>query len=524
MRGDGAKSGYLFVNSLPPQMAVPAMPPIEHYGPAMARFALGAMRRAAPLNPAAPRIVMYLSPWYRQAAAWFAVGFGIAMAARAGTQVEFLINDLPYPSIHPFELNEIAALDAFCREFEAMFPARRLSSFCAPVDASRRAVIDGVVAEALRLDVRHRTGAGTLNRAQAASFPLSARTPLTHIAQACDAFLAAERPDVLFCPGGAANGSYAVRRLAEIHGIRFASADSNFNVLILAGHGIAGHIVENAETVKHIQTLPASIRDEACARGYRTLDAKIQAASTTQLPPCDLLMPLGYDWDTSALGIATLYESQDDWVRETIDYVSRVHPDARIVLRQHPQEVEHPSFENSALFTELERRNLSNLNLMRAQDRIPVYGLLEKAKACVACQSTVALEAQMRGVPTVSMRETYYVVAGAITRPPTREAYFKWLDEKLRGDRDNVPQSIRDTAALSYFVLTNCVDAPTRFNPIASELWNWLHTDPVADLASDGVGDLIRCVVADVPLATLRGRRLLGLPALPESLRDPLAM
>jgi hypothetical protein len=489
----------------------------------MARFALGAMRRAAPLNPDAPRIVMYLTPWYRQAAAWFAVGFGVAIAARAGARVEFLINDLPYPAIHPFELNEVAALDAFCREFEAMFPARRLSSFCAPVDPSRQAVIDATVAEALRLDVRHRTGAGTLDRGHAASFPATARTPLTHIVAACDAFLATERPDVLFCPGGAANGSYAVRRLAELHGVRFASADSNFNVLILAGHSIAGQVIENAETVKHILTLPGAIGDEARARGYRTLEAKAQSASAWPLPPCDLLMPLGYDWDTSALGIATLYETQDEWVRETIAYVTRVHPASHIVIRQHPQEVDFPSFENSALFDALGQRRIPNLNLMRAQERIPVYGLLQKAKACVACQSTVALEAQMRGVPTVSMRDTYYVVAGAITRPPTREAYFNWLDEKLRADRNVVSQDARDMAALSYFVLTSCVDEPTRFNPIASELWAWLHANPVADLGSDSVADLIRCIVADVPLATLRGRRMLGLGPLPEGILDPVA-
>src|SRR5262249_34984611 len=91
-----------------PSLPTPPMPPVEQYGPAMSRLALTALRSAVPPNPNTPRIIVYLMPWYRQGAAWFSVGLAIAMATRAGARVEFLLNDLPYPAIHPQELNEVA--------------------------------------------------------------------------------------------------------------------------------------------------------------------------------------------------------------------------------------------------------------------------------------------------------------------------------------------------------------------------------------------------------------------------------
>ncbi|TAK99704.1 MAG: hypothetical protein EPO08_15720 [Rhodospirillaceae bacterium] len=507
------------------QMPIPPLPAVENYGPAMARFALAAMRHAAPLNPDAPRIVMYLTPWYRQAAAWFAVSLGIAIAARAGARVEFLINDLPYPAIHPFELNEVAALDTFCREFEALFPSYRLSAFASATAPSRKILIDSVVDEGLRLDLRHRIGGGTLARGNAASFKFSAHTPLTHITAACDRFLAAEHPDVLFCPGGVANGSYVVRRLADIHGVRFASCDSGFENLFLASHSIAGHLIENAETYDHLLTLPPGLAATAQTRGFETLAAKVRAAAANPatLPPCSLVLPLGYDWDTVALGIGSLYETQTDWLRDTVDYVDRTHPQAHMVVRQHPYEATFPSPENLDLITELEQRRPANLHVMRAAHRVPIYGLLQNANACVACQSTTVLEAQMLGVPAVSMRDTYYVAAGAVTRPPTREAYFAWLDEQLSGARGIVPQAAREAAALDYFILESCMMDVTRFTPHASDLWTWLHSDPAADMRTEAIGDMVRCVVADVPVSTLKARRALGLPPLPDGIADPVA-
>ena len=507
------------------QLPIPPEPPVENFGLAMARFTLSAMRHAADPDPNGPRIVMYLTPWYRQAAAWFSISLGIAIAVRSVARVEFLINDLPYPSIHPFELNEIAALDAFCGQFEAMFPSRRLSTFIAAGDPARAKLIDGVVDEAIRLDVRHRVGGGTLASLNADSFPLSARTPLTHIALACDRFLAAEAPDVVFCPGGVANGTYVVRQLAEAHNVRFASCDSGYENLYLAGHSIAGHLNENAETYNHILALPPDIGGAGRARGFAILDTKLQkaAANPAALPQCDLLLPLGYDWDTVALGIGSLYPTQTEWLHDTVRHVARAHPHVHMVVRQHPYEDVFPSPENISAIGELERQRISNLHIMRAAERVPVYGLLRNATACVACQSTTVLEARMLGIPAVSMRDTYYVAAGAVARPETKEAYFAWLDAQLSGRRDVIAQTARDAAALDYFVLESCMMDVTRFTPHASDLWTWLHNDPTADLRSEVVADMVRCIVADIPISTVKARRALGLPALPEGIPDPIA-
>jgi hypothetical protein len=121
------------------------------------------------------------------------------------------------------------------------------------------------------------------------------------------------------------------------------------------------------------------------------------------------------------------------------------------------------------------------------------------------------------------MRDTYYVAAGAIARPQSKDAYFNWLDACLRAKSNSITQKARDAAALSYFVLEECVVETTRFTPHASDLWTWLHTDALTDLRSDNFADAIRAIVGDMSFATLKARRILGLPALPEGVPDPIA-
>jgi hypothetical protein len=504
--------------------AVPPLPAVEHFGPALARLAFGMMRHARPPLSDAPHIVMILAPWYRQACGWFAVALGIALATRGGARVTFLIDDLPYPAIHPRELDEVLAFEAFCREFEAMYPYHRLSTFAGADSPERRAVIDGAVEAALQLDLRHRSGAGTLPAGQRGAFARSARTPLTHVARAVDGFLAAIRPDAIFCPGGVANGSYAVTHLAAAHGVRLASVDSAYGRLYVAAHGIAGQLTELADAYAHVLTLRPNLVEIARAEGFALLEKKIAAAASAgPLPPCDLLLPLGYDWDTVALGVGSLYADQAAWLNDTIDHVSRQHPRVRMVVRQHPYELTVPCPENDALLESCAARGLSTLVCMRAADRTPPYGLFRGAKAVVACQSAMVLESQMRGVPSLALRDNYFIKSGALARPHSREAYFQWIDRHLSGPRATVAESSSAAAALLYFLLETAAIERTRFTPHASDLWAWLHGDPIGDLLSPMVADVVRAVVRDVPLSILKARRTLGLDPLPPGIDDPIA-
>ena len=504
-------------------MTATAPPPVEQFGPAMARLALGMMRHAGAPNPDAPHIAMYVTPWYRQACGWFAIAFGIALAARGGARVSFLINDMPYPAIHPQELDEVAAFETFCRDFEAMYPYSRLSAYLGAASPDRRAIRDGVVDQTLLLDARHRVGAGTLSPGHRVSFLRTSHTPLSHIATAVDGYFAKEKPDAIYVPGGVANGSYVVTRLAADHGVRIASVDSSLGSLFVGSHSIASQFSELAETYQHLISLPARVSETARAKGFAALEQKIAAAPAMDLPPCDLILPLGYDWDTVALGVGSLYEDQGTWLRDTVSYVLAKHPSTHIVVRAHPHELRHPNKDNAILMDECVARRLPNLHVMRAQDRIPVYGLLTTAKAVVACQSTVVMEAQMKGVPAIALRDNYYVLAGAVPRPHTREAYHHWLDQHLAGPRAQVSEAASAAAALLYFLLESVAKDPTRFTPHADDFWAWLNNDPVADLTAPFTADLVRAIAGDIPLATLKARRTLGLDPVPPGARDLVA-
>ena len=50
-----------------------------------------------------------------------------------------------------------------------------------------------------------------------------------------------------------------------------------------------------------------------------------------------------------------------------------------------------------------------------------------------------------------------------------------------------------------------------------------LHSDPVADIATPAMSDLMRAIATDVPITTLIARRLLDLPVMPNGVADPIA-
>ena len=133
------------------------------------------------------------------------------------------------------------------------------------------------------------------------------------------------------------------------------------------------------------------------------------------------------------------------------------------------------------------------------------------------------MEAQMKGVPAIALRDNYYVLAGAVARPHTREAYHHWLDQHLHGPRAHVSESASAAAALLYFLLESVAKDQTRFTPHADDFWAWLNNDPVSELTSPFMADLVRAIGGDIPLATLKARRTLGLDPVPPGALDLVA-
>jgi Capsule polysaccharide biosynthesis protein len=120
-------------------------------------------------------------------------------------------------------------------------------------------------------------------------------------------------------------------------------------------------------------------------------------------------------WDTALLGKDIAYDSQFDWLARASEIVAG-QEDSVLVVRVHPAE----SRWGTAQPVEAElRKRLGKLPrsvvLIRPEDPVSSYGLLEGSDLVLCYTTTVGLEAAVRGLPVAVAAQTHYRGRGFTT-------------------------------------------------------------------------------------------------------------
>jgi hypothetical protein len=120
-------------------------------------------------------------------------------------------------------------------------------------------------------------------------------------------------------------------------------------------------------------------------------------------------------WDTALLGKDIAYDSQFDWLARASEIVAG-QEDSVLVVRVHPAE----SRWGTAQPVEAElRKRLGKLPrsvvLIRPEDPVSSYGLLEGSDLVLCYTTTVGLEAAVRGIPVAVAAQTHYRGRGFTT-------------------------------------------------------------------------------------------------------------
>ena len=141
-----------------------------------------------------------------------------------------------------------------------------------------------------------------------------------------------------------------------------------------------------------------------------------------------LFMP-NVSWDTAALGVDSLFESQDDWILESIKYILN-NSKKNIVIRFHPSEKHFEKFSFSNILNELNYLTVkfeNRLKIFYHYDLVDSYNLIKKSSLVVVHTSTVALEAIIMKKNIITPSCSYYIQAGLSSKPNSLESYFAFL-------------------------------------------------------------------------------------------------
>lgn len=135
-------------------------------------------------------------------------------------------------------------------------------------------------------------------------------------------------------------------------------------------------------------------------------------------------------WDISLIGAHRIFDSMIDWIRKTIEwYVREKRP---LLIRIHP--LDHRRWENvqSKALAESIQKEFPNLpsyiRVLGPQSSISTYEILRHARRVLVYNSTIGLEAAVRGCEVIVAGAAPYAGLGFTFEPDSRDVYFKRLE------------------------------------------------------------------------------------------------
>lgn len=141
-------------------------------------------------------------------------------------------------------------------------------------------------------------------------------------------------------------------------------------------------------------------------------------------------------FDTSQVHANILFDDMFDWLG-TLSEVIRSHPEARFVIRAHPDE-DRPGKASRETVADWIRASgwlaLPNVTFLSPSDYISSYELVRRSKLVLVYSSSIGLEASIQGTPVLCAGRARYTQSPTVILPESREDYQTQLVRMLDGE------------------------------------------------------------------------------------------
>lgn len=249
--------------------------------------------------------------------------------------------------------------------------------------------------------------------------------------------------DFIIAPGGLSLSTGILRELCGKKNIRFVSFDSGrMGEYILSVTGVASYLDDAALAYKRLyhnlsnhsksaikKSVNQSISDKRSGKDKFRSQASTSNTSnyTFGNKHKSVLLILNVCWDGASLGQIKIFESQLDWILNTINWVLN-NTNYNVYIRQHPAERFDfaKSNENYKLHLATYLNN-PRVKFISSSDDCSTYYLIEKSNLVVTLTSTIALESIIMGIPAMSISDCYYVKAGIVKSPNSVIEYYNLI-------------------------------------------------------------------------------------------------
>jgi len=280
------------------------------------------------------------------------------------------------------------------------------------------------------------------------------------MAQAALAWLRTNRPDVIIIPNGSIQEMGIVYRVAHhlrIPTVTYEFSDQRQRIWVAQNSEVmrqdTGKLWEAKKDIPLSEAQLNRMKSLMMARQRASLwenfarlwqgvppQGGLQARASLNLDERPVvLLATNVLGDSLTLGRQVFSRGMAEWISRTVQYfIGR--PDTQLVIRVHPGEVLTHGQSMVDVVHEVLPRLPENIRLIKPQDEVNTYDLMEVADIGLVYTTTVGMEMAMMGVPVIVAGKTHYRERGFTHDPDSWVSYFKLLGHML-----NNPASYRLT-------------------------------------------------------------------------------
>lgn len=256
-----------------------------------------------------------------------------------------------------------------------------------------------------------------------------------------------ERPDVVIVPNGTIlemGVAYQVARGMGIDTMTFEFADQRERIWIAQNDEIMSHDTSALWEGLGAQPLPEKAHQAmeelfSARKGARLWGsfarqwqqnpsqgaAKVKESLGLDERPIALL-PTNVLGDSLTLGRERITSSMAEMIVGTIRHFIE-HPEAQLIVRVHPGELKTHGTSMIDVINEAFKELPEHIHIVRPEDKINTYDLVEIADCGIVFTTTVGMEMAMAGIPVIVTGKTHYARKGFTHEPADWDAYTSLL-------------------------------------------------------------------------------------------------
>lgn len=320
-------------------------------------------------------------------------------------------------------------------------------------------------------------------------------------ARAAQAWLSANRPDVVIVPNGTIQELgvvYRVARAMKIPAVTYEFGDQRQRIWLAQNGEVMRQ--ETDEMWKYRSGVPLS---ESQVERLRALFIARQRATLWEnfsrlwqgTPPLggeQARTSLGLDdrpvvllatnvlGDSLTLGRQVFSKSMGEWITRTVQYFSG-RPDVQLIIRIHPGEVLVHGQSMAEVVRQVMPRLPEHIRLIGPRDPVNTYDLMEAADVGLVYTTTVGMEMAMKGLPVIVSGQTHYRGRGFTYDPDSWVNYFKMLGQILEQPKNFLLSHEQVELAMQY-IYGFFFDFPRPFPWHLVRMWDDFKTRPLSEV------------------------------------------